>query len=51
MERKQSISGSNRGPKPAARTPKIVAEMPHDREIADPEEAAKKDGYPGSCQI
>ena len=49
MEKRSAVRGSNRGPRAAARTVKLVAEMPEDKLLKDPAEAAAEDGYPGSC--
>jgi hypothetical protein len=51
MENQEAVKGRNAGAKAAEQQPKIVAQMPQDKELKDPEEAAKSDGYPGSCQF
>ncbi len=51
MENEKVVSGTNEGAKASVQQPKIVAQMPEDKELKDPEEAAKNDHYPGSCQI
>jgi hypothetical protein len=51
MEREDAIKGSNSGAAAADDQPKIVAELPQDKNLKDSEEAAKTDGYPGSCQL
>ncbi|MBD2868620.1 hypothetical protein [Paenibacillus arenilitoris] len=51
MENEQTVKGTGAGAEAAADQPKIVAEMPQDKNLKDPEEAAETDGYPGSCQL
>ncbi|CAM4302628.1 hypothetical protein L1N85_19075 [Paenibacillus alkaliterrae] len=51
MENEKVISGTNEGAKGAVQQPKIVAEMPQDKKLKNPEEAAQNDGFPGSCQL
>ncbi len=51
MENEKAIRGTNEGAASAVRQPKIVAEMPQDEELKNPEEAAENDGFPGSCQF
>ncbi|WP_156889726.1 hypothetical protein [Paenibacillus harenae] len=51
MENEEAVKGANEGAEASVQQPKIVAAMPQDKELKDPEEAAKNDGFPGSCQF
>jgi|GEM_PF-5850686 len=51
MERMKSVKGNNGGAERADDQPKVVAQLPEDSELKEPREAAKEDGFPGSCQI
>jgi hypothetical protein len=51
VENQDAVKGRNTGAKAAEAQPKIVAQLPQDKQLKDPEEAAKTDGYPGSCQF
>ncbi|WP_424766840.1 hypothetical protein [Paenibacillus sp. sgz302251] len=51
MENVKAIQGTNEGAEASSSQPKIVAQLPQDKKLKSPEEAAKNDGYPGSCQI
>ncbi|WP_181438640.1 hypothetical protein [Paenibacillus sambharensis] len=51
MEIKEAVKGSNNGPRARQAQAKVVAKMKADEKLKDPEQAAKQDGYPGSCQF